>query len=212
MFRNGGPERWIASRRELTTMVRARFGLGNAAGRRWAALAAGVVAGVLAAAPADAQEAQTVNAFSVWQGKGAIVQTGAMQVSVTGAFAGPFFFETEEGPIEAGTIACPGIIDIDFSSGHQRGSGACSFTAHDGARAFGVWDCAGLHLIGCRGDFRLTGGTDRLQGISGSGTFLIRSRLHDIAKQPSGITTDNASGISIWRDLKVTMPATAAAK
>lgn len=172
-----------------------------------ASLVAGLAVAMMSgmeAAPALAQETATINAFSVWQAKAVIAQSGEHKAVLSGVFMGTLFIETNEGPVDAGTIGCPGSVTMELDSGRQKGSGACSFTAHDGARAFGEWSCVGANMVGCRGEFRLTGGTGRLAGASGSGTILVRGRMHELTKIGGGMITDNAVGIAVWRDLKVT--------
>lgn len=174
-----------------------------------------VLAGALAALalmPLDgrADEPQIINAFSVWEGQGHVVQTGPQKVAVVGAFGGAVYIETDEGPVEAGMIACPAIIEVDIETGAQKGIGGCTFTADDGAQVYGEWECAGIALIGCRGAFKLTGGVDRLAGVSGSGTILLRGRLHEFARSPGDMLSHRSIGIVVWRDLKVQHTAPAA--
>ena len=159
----------------------------------------------LALMPVDgrAEESQIINAFSVWEGQGHVVQTGPQKAAVVGAFGGAVYVETSEGPVEAGTIACPAIIEIDLETGAQKGIGGCTFTADDGAQAYGEWECAGIALVGCRGVFKLTGGIDRLAGVTGSGTILVRGRLHEFARSPGDLIAQRSIGIAVWRDLKI---------
>ncbi len=167
---------------------------------RAAAIAAVVVTMAL---PASADEEQTINAFAVWHGRGHVVQTAENKAVIAGAFGGVLFVETSEGPVDTGNIACPGLINVDLETGQQRGVGACTFTAYDGARAFGEWECTGVALVGCRGRFKLTGGTGRLAGAGGSGNVLFRARFHEFAKHPGELISDSAVGIAVWRDLKI---------
>jgi len=85
----------------------------------------------------------------------------------------------------------------------QAGNGACTFTAADGATAWGEWDCKGYELLGCRGTFKLAGGTARLEGASGEGTMIWRPSAVELKKQLDGATLDNATGILLWRDFKL---------
>lgn len=155
---------------------------------------------------AAAQDPTTVNAFAFWQGQGQVVETGEQRFAIIGAFGGPLFVETTEGPVETGVITCPVLLQIDARSGRQSGTGACTFVADDGARAFGSFECAGVHLVGCRGTFTLTGGTDRLAGASGSGTMLFRGRPERLRPAAGSLAADSI-GIAVWRDLKVTIAA-----
>jgi hypothetical protein len=155
------------------------------------------------AAPATAEDAPAINAFAMWQGQGQIIEIGPSRIALIGAFGGPLFIETSEGPAEAGTITCPLLLQIETTTGKQAGTGSCVFTANDGARAFGDWDCVGVHLVGCRGVFNLTGGTGRLEGVTGTSTILFRGRPERLRAQVGMIGADSI-GIAVWRDLKIT--------
>jgi len=160
---------------------------------------------VLAAAvPAAAQDdVQTFNAFAVVTANGTIVRSAEKQVMVVATLAGPFFVETEEGPQQGGHVNCATSARIDRGTRKTSASGACTFTAHDGATAWGDWDCAGYELVGCRGAFKLTGGTGRFVGASGESALVWRPTAHEFKKQLNGTTLNNTTGIVLWRDFKL---------
>lgn len=158
----------------------------------------------LAAVPAVAQDdTQTFNAFAVVVANGTVVRAGEKQLVVAGKLAGPMFIETDEGPQQAGRVGCALSSKIDQASRKTSATGACSFTAHDGATAWGEWDCAGYELVGCRGTFRLTGGTGRFEGASGGSILIWRPTAFELKKQLDGMALDNASGIVLWREFKL---------
>ena len=157
--------------------------------------------------PAVAGEQQTVDAFSVWQGQGNIYKTGVESATFVGAISGLLFVETEEGPADAGRILCPATMDLSLKEGRQSGSGKCTIIARDGARAYADWTCRGVHMVGCVGQFTLTGGTDRLSGVAGSGPMTVRSSLYSVAlKQSADVLTEEAAGIMIWRGFTYELP------
>ena len=160
---------------------------------------------VAASFPAFAQdEPQQFNAFAVIQANGTIVKTAEKESMIVATLSGAFFVETDEGPVPSGSIACPGMVRVDLDTSHQTGSGACSFTALDGATSWGEWQCEGYNLVGCRGPFKLNGGTGRLAGITGEATMIWRPSSHEMHKQLDGSVLANATGILIWRDFKLT--------
>ncbi len=166
-----------------------------------ALLALAIVAG---ASPSLAQdEAQTFNAFSVVNASGSIVRAAEKQVMVVATLSGPFFIESVEGPIHAGRVTCAASSRIDQTSRKVAANGACTFTATDGAAAWGDWTCEGYELLGCRGTFKLTGGTGRLDGATGESTVLWRPSAHELKKQLDGSVLDNATGILVWRDFRL---------
>ena len=171
--------------------------------RRALALASGLAA-LAAVAPASAQdEVQTFNAFATIVANGTIVHAAEKQEMVVGTLAGPFFIETDEGPQQAGRVSCAVSARTDQASLSLKASSACTFTAQDGATAWGEWECAGYQLVGCRGTFKLTGGTARLEGATGEGALLWRPSAHDLKKQLDGSVLDQATGILVWRDFKL---------
>jgi hypothetical protein len=176
---------------------------------RTAAMAAFVATTTLVSARAADQD--PMNAFAFWQGQGQIVDIGDQRVALIGAFGGPFYVETAEGPVETGTITCPVLMQIDTRTARQSGSGSCMFTAHDGARAYGDWECTGVHLVGCKGIFTVRGGSGRLDGIKGTSTILFRGRPERLIDRPGMVSAD-ALGIAVWRDFKVTTAAPASPK
>ena len=139
----------------------------------------------LVAHPALGAEEQTVDAFATWEGQGVIYETGENMGTFVGSITGPFFIDTEKGPIEAGRIVCPAMLHIDLLSAKQAGTGKCTVTAHDGARVFADWSCRGVHFVGCDGKLTLDGGTGRLAGISGSGELRVRSTVRGVAASAS---------------------------
>jgi hypothetical protein len=59
----------------------------------------------------------------------------------------------------------------------------------------------------CVGQFKLTGGTGRFVGISGSGKMTVRSPVHALAKNLSDTTVlQIAAGILQLPELTITLP------
>jgi hypothetical protein len=149
------------------------------------------------------EEPQVFNAFAVAVASGTIVKAGEQQVMVVGTLKGPMFVETDEGPVDAGSVVCGASLRFDMAAKHHIGSGACSFSAHDGATAWGKWKCTGYDLVGCRGTLKLTGGTGRLAGVGGEGSMVWRPSAHDFKKQLDGTTLQNSTGLLIWRGFRL---------
>lgn len=154
----------------------------------------------------NAAEEATVKAFSAWEGQGHLFETGVAELTFVGALAGTMYIDTEKGPLASGQMVCPAVVTIDTDDGSQSGKGRCIVTAKDGARVFAEISCAGFHLIGCDGDFTLTGGTGRFEGISGGGRVTIRSDFHEIAPLSKAAAQEQASGILYLRELRYNIP------
>lgn len=151
--------------------------------------------------PAQAQEEGTLKAFAAWQGRGQIFETGPDRATFVGSFSGMIFVETEKGPLDAGFMVCPAFLDVNIKDGTQEGKGRCTISAKDGSRAYAELQCKGVHLVGCDGDFKFTGGTERFEGLTGGGPVTIRSGIQDMALGGGNIVQESAGGIIIWPKL-----------
>jgi hypothetical protein len=169
--------------------------------KRAAATIAAIFVAVSASSMAGADQEQTIKAFAAWQGRGQMYETGPDRATFVGAFSGMIFVETDKGPLDAGFMICPAIVDVDMTNGTQEGKGRCTISAKDGARAYGEISCKGVHLVGCDGEFKFTGGTDRFAGISGGGPITIRSGLQEFATGGGNTIQESAGGIIIWPKL-----------
>ncbi len=167
-----------------------------------------VLAASLIAIPAVAEQEQTINAFATYEGEGKVYLTGEDKGTFVGAIVGELFIESEKGPRHSGRIVCPGMMQLNLRDGKQSGSGRCTITATDGAQAFAVWSCRGVHLIGCDGKLMLIGGTGRAAGISGSGPLTVRTTARGLVKTSSdqGSVTSLGRGILILRGFKLRTP------
>ena len=169
--------------------------------KRAALMAAFVCGAVLTHWAAHAQDEQSLKAFAAWQGRGQIYETGPDRMTFVGSFAGMIFVETDKGPLDAGYMICPAFLDVNVKDGTQEGNGRCTISAKDGSRAYAEISCKGVHLVGCDGQFTFTGGTDRLEGLSGGGPITIRSGIQDFAVGGGNTVQETAGGIIIWPKL-----------
>jgi len=155
---------------------------------------------------AVAGEEATVKAFAAWIGNGRTFQTGVKEATFIGDFAGPMFVETEQGIVKAGRLLCPAIVEIGLDDGKQRGDGRCTITASDGARIYAEITCTGVHMVGCDGELKITGGTDRFAGITGGGKVTIRSDLRQIGSSLEGSAKEEGSGSLSLPELHYKIP------
>lgn len=176
--------------------------------RKSLCLAAAAAMALIAAPtmPAFAAEETVISAFSAWRGDGQLVQTSANEAMFVGSLDGTVYVNTDKGPVEAGQMVCPAVVRIDLASGLQTGTGNCTMTAQDGARLFSELSCTGVHLVGCSGQMKLTGGTGRFEGVAGGGDFTLRSSLHDIELTTAASAQETAHGIMFWPELRYTLP------
>ena len=142
-----------------------------------------------------AAEEATIKAFAVWQGQGQATQTGLNEATFVGILAGTVYVDTEKGPVASGQIVCPALVKIKLDDRSQTASGRCTLTAADGAQLFAEIDCSGFHLIGCKGETKLTGGTGRFAEVTGGGPVTVRSDQRAFAVPASGSVKEAATGI-----------------
>lgn len=174
--------------------------------RNTAATLAAILAVTISPLPANADQEQTIKAFAAWQGRGQMYETGVNRATFVGSFSGMIFVETEKGPLDAGFMVCPAIVDVDLTDATQEGKGRCTISAKDGARVYAEIACKGVHLVGCDGEFTFTGGTDRFAGITGGGPITIRSGLQEFAAGGGNTVQESAGGIIIWPKLTYKLP------
>jgi hypothetical protein len=175
--------------------------------RRSGPMTAAIVAVALAASAAVAGEPQTVKAFAVIEATGDVLPTGPDSTRVMGTLQGPFFIDAGHGPVDAGNLHCVANMQADVSSGRQTGEGSCVLTAHDGANLYGDWTCEGVLFIGCRGEFTITGGDGRLEGVTGGGAMT--SRVSEFAvgsEDKTGIAKTASRGIVFWDEFVFATP------
>ncbi len=171
----------------------------------------GVVASAMllamAAFPAAAAEERKAEALSAWEGAGQFIQTGEKQALFVGSFQGILFITDMQGSLDAGKLTCPAMLELDLEKGSQKGEGRCVVTNPEGDKVFAKWNCEGVHLAGCIGEFNITGGTGKLKGITGKSQFLARSAISVLAKQAGSDTVEEAAaGILMLKDLTYKIP------
>jgi hypothetical protein len=150
---------------------------------------------------AGAQDEPPLKAFSAWNARGQIFETGENRMTFVGSFAGIVYVENGQGPIDAGYMICPTVVDVNTVDGKEQAKGRCTVTAKDGARLYAEFDCHGVRMVGCDGDFTFTGGTERFKGVTGGGPVTIRSSVDDMAAGGGNIIEGVAAGIIVWPKL-----------
>lgn len=166
-----------------------------------------LLSGLLAAASFASSQAQdepqSFNAFTIATANGTIVRAAENESLIVGTLAGDLYIETDEGPVESGKVLCAASVRLNPKTYKTSGSGACTFTAQDGAAAWGEWTCEGFQLVGCRGNLKLNGGSGRLSRVAGEGTMIWRPNARELKSQLDGQALQNVTGILLWRDFKI---------
>lgn len=163
---------------------------------------------VFGAIPASAQTKtthKTLDAFAIWRTDAQIVPVSSKGAVMAGTLGGPLYVETDSGPLDSGDVSCPATIEFNLQTAQQAGRGYCTFTANDGAKVFGRWECTGKVGEGCVGDFIMTGGTGRLASVSGKSEIGFLASRHALHVADRATLADRAGGITIWPGLNVTL-------
>ena len=150
-------------------------------------------------------EEGTVTILAPWKAEGQVYKVGIKQTQFIGEFSGIMYVETGEGKLDTAIFVCPAVQDVDYVNNKTQANGRCHIVATDG-NIFAQFDCTGVPGS-CKGIFKLTGGTDRFEGITGSGEMHVRSALSafmsDVA---SGDVVQTAEGLATWPALKYKIP------
>jgi hypothetical protein len=150
---------------------------------------------------AAADDEAPIKAFSAWNARGQIFDTGENRMTFVGSFSGIVYVEQAQGPIDAGYMICPTVLDVNTVDGKEQAKARCTITAKDGARVYADLACSGVRMVGCNGDFSITGGTERFKGITGGGPVTIRSSVDDMTAGGGNIIEGVAAGIIVWPKL-----------
>ncbi len=148
----------------------------------------------------------TISAVVPWQGQGQIFPIGVGKFRLLGAIEGIMYVETAEGAMNEALVRCPIVQELDAAKGSASVSGNCTIIASNEDAAFAELSCEGISGL-CTGTFKLTGGTGRFAGISGSGKMVVRSPVQALAADLSdGSVFKMAAGILQLPALKIKLP------
>ena len=148
----------------------------------------------------------TVSAVVPWQGQGQIYPIGADKLRFLGSIEGVMYVETAEGALNEAFVQCPIIQDIDVASETTSATGNCTIVVSTEDSVFAELTCSGMQGY-CRGEFKLTGGTGRFTGISGSSKMTVRSPIQALARNLSdGTVLQIAAGILQLPELTFSIP------
>ena len=148
---------------------------------------------------------ETLNIMAPWEAEGEIFKIGPNQLQFVGKFDGIMYVEKKEGDFETAIMVCPAVQDIDVKTSKTHARGHCHIIAPRG-NVFAKFECKGK-IGSCDGKFELTGGTDELEGISGSVKMQMRAALGSLSlSATTGTVIREAAGLVVWPSLKVNVP------
>jgi hypothetical protein len=151
-------------------------------------------------------DTKTVSAVIPWQGQGQIFPIGIDKLHFQGSIEGIMYIESAEGAMDEAFVQCPITQSIEISSQSISSTGNCTIVVSTEDAVFAELACEGVRGF-CLGEFKLTGGTGRFSGISGTGKMTVRSPVHALAADLSDGTALNiAAGILQIPALTFTLP------
>ncbi len=157
-------------------------------------------------ATAYAGGTQSLKAFIPWNGEGRVFNIGEDTMFFLGSFKGIVYAEKAGGELDEGFVECPITQKVNIKTQATSGSGYCMVTVSETKTVYAEWTCQGK-VGGCTGDFKITGGTGGLEGITGSSKLVIRSPLNVlVADMSDGSMVRAATGIAILPELKYQLP------
>jgi hypothetical protein len=151
-------------------------------------------------------EKTTVSAVIPWQAQGQVFQTNTGKAQFLGSLEGIMYAENAEGEMDEAFVRCPIVQDINLADGTSSTTGKCIIVVSPEDTVYAEIDCEGKAGL-CRGEFRISGGAGRFEGVKGSGKMTARSPVHALASDLSGgVTLHAAAGILQMPVLEVEMP------
>ncbi len=163
-------------------------------------------AGLACFGSAMAAEEGTVSVMSPWEGSGDVFQVAPDKLMVLSRYTGIMYIKEKEGSLDTAVMLCPGVDEINVETKKTKGRGHCIISDGEDNLVFSEWTCDGT-LVGCEGDFKITGGTGRFEGISGGGKMQVRTALIEAAIDlSSGSVVKDAAGLAVWPKLQYKIP------
>ena len=174
--------------------------------RLWSSLVLGlVIAGLTGFAQA---EGESVKIMMPWDGEGTIYTIGVDKLLFQGEFEGIMYVEKSGGELDAAYATCPASQHIDIKNKQSKAKGYCTITVSSEDVVFAEWDCKGK-VGACEGNFALTVGTGRFNGVTGSSEMIVRSVLNTlVVGMGNGDAVRSATGLAIFPRLTYTLAKT----
>ena len=151
-------------------------------------------------------EEGTVAAMSPWQGSGQVYEVAPNRRLILGRYAGIMYIETGEGSLDTAIMLCPAVQTIDTETKESGAHGHCVISDQEDNLVYSEWKCEGS-TGACEGDFKITGGKGKFEGISGGGRMMVRAALVETAIDlANGSVVRDAAGLAVWPELKYKIP------
>jgi hypothetical protein len=151
-------------------------------------------------------EEGTVKASAVWKSRSFVFPVGQDQAYLVGVYSGTLYVDDGKSALHAASIVCPATAEGDLKAMTKTGQGRCILTDEDGNRIYARFSCTG-DLEGCRGPFKIEGGTGKFTGITGDGEMVSRILVRQVTTVMGFETAEQeGEGIALWSSLTYRIP------
>ena len=172
--------------------------------RSWPTLLMGLT--MLGVTSQSIAESGTIKATMSLDAEGTLYPVAVGEVLFQGAFRGIMYTENPERGLNAGFVICPVSMMVTLGEKKIEGSGRCEITGEGGDVIYAKYSCEGK-VGNCKGKFKLTGGTGRYEGISGSSNIEFRSVVNAlVVGLASGSTVRVSNAIASLPKLSYRIP------
>ena len=152
-------------------------------------------------------EEGSVKIMMPWDATGSIYHIATDKVLFMGEMEGIMYVEKAQGELNLAFASCPGSQHIEMPSKATSASGFCTITISDVDTIYATWECTGKIGV-CTGNFKLTGGTGRFKGITGTSELQVRSVLSAlVVEMGHGSNVTAESGLAVLPKLTYKIPA-----
>jgi hypothetical protein len=78
----------------------------------------------------------SVKAWAAWQGQGRFYKATDNLALFSGYFEGIMEVENKQGELDAASMICPGMLEVNLTDGTQQGWGRCIIVTRGGDRVY----------------------------------------------------------------------------
>ena len=155
---------------------------------------------------AASAESGTVSATIPWEAEGRVFRIGPETVIFLGALKGIAYAKRDDGVLNEGFMVCPVTQRINLSTQATSAVGQCEILVAGDNVIYAEFVCEGK--VGrCNGEFRVTGGGGKYEGVSGSSNMAVRSPIQVLAMDmASGSELRLSMGLAELEELKYRIP------
>lgn len=142
-----------------------------------------------------------------WEAHGKVYDVAPKTLMFVGEIKGILYAETGKGILDAASMLCPMLYEIDVDGGNARSEGRCAIYPKGGTDVvYATYSCHG-QIGSCAGRLDISGGTGKFEGASGWGVMGSRSGASELAiKLGPGGDIAHSEGLMTLREFSYKTP------